>query len=77
MYKVFEMSFFRVLLLVSILTIIKRGKKMDILVLKFLHSFASNKLNQTRCIDPFIWSRIFDYTGQEIKKFSKLAEVKK
>ena len=77
MYKVFEMSFFPVLLLVSILTITKRGKKMDILVLKFLHSFASNKLNQTRCIDPFIWSRIFDYTGQEIKKFSKLAEVKK
>ena len=50
---------------------------MDILVLKFLHSFASNKLNQTRCIDPFIWSRIFDYTGQEIKKFSKQSEVKK
>ena len=50
---------------------------MDILVLKFLHSFASNKLNQTRCIDPFIWSRIFAYTGQEIKKFSKQSEVKK
>ena len=40
---------------------------MDLLVLKFLHGFASNKLNQTRCIDPFIWSRILDYTIKEIK----------
>ena len=40
---------------------------MDLLVLKFLHGFASNKLNQTRCIDPFIWSRILDYTTKEIK----------
>jgi hypothetical protein len=50
---------------------------MDLLVLKFLHSFASNKLNQSRCIDPYIWSRIFDYTAKEIKKFSKQSEVKK
>ena len=40
---------------------------MDLLVLKFLHGFASNKLNQTRCIDHFIWSRILDYTTKEIK----------
>ena len=40
---------------------------MDLLVLKFLHSFASNKLNQSRCIDPYIWSRIFDYIKEEIK----------
>ena len=46
---------------------------MDLLVLKFLHGFASNKLNQTRCIDPFIWSRILDYTTKQIK----LIEVKK
>lgn len=40
---------------------------MDLLVLKFLNSFASNKLNQTRCVDPYIWSRILDYTTKEIK----------
>ena len=40
---------------------------MDILILKFLHNFASNKLNQSRCIDPFVWSKILDFTSKEIK----------
>ena len=46
---------------------------MDILILKFLHDFASKKLNQSRCVDPFIWSKILDYTKTQIK----LIEVKK
>ena len=46
---------------------------MDILILKFLHNFASNKLNQSRCIDPFVWSKILDFTSKEIKS----KEVKK
>mgnify|MGYP003656469045 CR=1 FL=1 len=46
---------------------------MDILILKFLHDFSSKKLNQSRCVDPFIWSRILDYTNKQIK----LNEVKK
>ncbi len=40
---------------------------MDILILKFLHDFSSKKLNQSRCVDPFIWSRILDYTNKQIK----------
>ena len=40
---------------------------MDILVLKFLKSFVDNKLNQTRCIDPFMWSRVSDYINKQLK----------
>ena len=46
---------------------------MDKLVLKFLKSFVDNKLNQTRCIDPFMWSRVSDYINKQLKQ----SEVKK
>ena len=46
---------------------------MDLITLKFLQSFVNNKLNQKRCIDPFMWSRVNDYINKQIK----LIEVKK
>lgn len=47
---------------------------MDELTLKFLKSFVDNKLNQTRCTDPFMWSRVHDYIT---KQLNQLKEVKK
>ena len=50
---------------------IKNYQKLDkpekIFLLTFLHQFVERKLNQTRCVDPYIWSRIFDYIKEEIK----------
>ncbi len=40
---------------------------MDLITLKFLQTFVNNKLNQTRCIDPYMWSRVNDYINKQIK----------
>ena len=44
----------------------KLNKPEKIFLLTFLHIFVERKLNQTRCVDPYIWSRIFDYIKEEI-----------
>mgnify|MGYP003152705098 CR=1 FL=1 len=57
---------------------IKNYQKLDkpekIFLLTFLHQFVERKLNQTRCVDPYIWSRIFDYIKEEIKKLEEVSK---
>jgi hypothetical protein len=60
---------------------IKNYQKLDkpekIFLLTFLHQFVERKLNQTRCVDPYIWSRIFDYIREEIKKLEEVSKNEK
>jgi hypothetical protein len=60
---------------------IKNYQKLDkpekIFLLTFLHQFVERKLNQTRCVDPYIWSRIFDYIKEEIKKLEEVLKNEK
>lgn len=44
---------------------------MDKLTLQFLKKFVDNKLNQTRCSDPFMWSRVSDYINSQLKELQK------
>ena len=57
---------------------IKNYQKLDkpekIFLLTFLHQFVERKLNQTRCVDPYIWSRVFDYIKEEIKKLEEVSK---
>jgi len=49
----------------------KKIKKSDkIFLLSFLHHFVQKKLSQTRCQDPFLWSRVNDFIVNEIKEVS-------
>tara|TARA_R110002051_G_scaffold248842_1_gene308368 strand:+ start:476 stop:613 length:138 start_codon:yes stop_codon:yes gene_type:complete len=43
---------------------------MDKLTLQFLKQFVDSKLNQTRCSDAFMWSRVSDYINQQLKEFN-------
>ena len=44
---------------------------MDLFLLNFLKKFTEKKLNQTRCQDPYIWSRILDYVNKQLKEVKK------
>ncbi len=46
-------------------------KAEKIFILSFLHHFVQRKLNQTRCSDPILWKKVFDYLETEIKEVSK------
>tara|TARA_R100000656_G_scaffold18893_1_gene17375 strand:- start:570 stop:728 length:159 start_codon:yes stop_codon:yes gene_type:complete len=50
-------------------------KAEKIFILSFLHHFVQNKLNQTRCSDPILWKKVFNYLETEIKYIN--TEVKK
>ena len=41
-----------------------------IFLLSFMHHFVQKKLSQTRCQDPFLWSRVNDFIVNEIKEVS-------
>lgn len=60
---------------------IKNYQKLDkpekIFLLTFLHQFVERKLNQTRCVDPYIWSRIFDYIREEINDINNIVDNSK
>ena len=49
-----------------------KSKKIEnsdkIFLLSFMHHFVQKKLNQTRCSDPFLWSRVNDFIVNEIKE---------
>ena len=51
-----------------------KSKKIEnsdkIFLLSFMHHFVQKKLNQTRCSDPFLWSRVNDFIVNEIKEVS-------
>ena len=51
-----------------------KSKKIEnsdkIFLLSFIHHFVQKKLNQTRCSDPFLWSRVNDFIVNEIKEVS-------
>ena len=50
----------------------KKIKNSDkIFLLSFIHHFVQKKLSQTRCSDPFLWSRVNDFIVNEIKEVSK------
>jgi hypothetical protein len=44
---------------------------MEKLTLQFLKQFVDNKLNQTRCSDEFMWSRVSDYINSQLKELNK------
>jgi len=46
-------------------------KAEKIFILSFLHHFVQNKLNQTRCSDPILWKKVFNYLETEIKEVKK------
>ena len=47
----------------------KKIEKSDkIFLLSFIHHFVQKKLSQTRCSDPFLWSRVNDFIVNEIKE---------
>ena len=52
-------------------------KPEKIFLLTFLHQFVERKLNQTRCVDPYIWSRIFDYIKEEINDINNIVDNSK
>ena len=49
-----------------------KSKKIEnsdkIFLLSFMHHFVQKKLSQTRCQDPFLWSRVNDFIVNEIKE---------
>ena len=51
-----------------------KSKKIEnsdkIFLLSFMHHFVQKKLSQTRCSDPFLWSRVNDFIVNEIKEVS-------
>ena len=51
-----------------------KSKKIEnsdkIFLLSFMHHFVQKKLSQTRCQDPFLWSRVNDFIVNEIKEVS-------
>ena len=51
-----------------------KSKKIEnsdkIFLLSFIHHFVQKKLSQTRCSDPFLWSRVNDFIVNEIKEVS-------
>ena len=55
----------------------KLNKPEKIFLLTFLHIFVERKLNQTRCVDPYIWSRIFDYIKEEINDINNIVDNSK
>ena len=48
----------------------KIGNSDKLFILSFLHHFVQKKLSQTRCSDPFLWSRVNDFIVNEIKEVS-------
>ena len=50
---------------------LEEKKQMEKLTLQFLKQFVDNKLNQTRCSDEFMWSRVSDYINSQLKELQK------
>jgi len=48
---------------------------MEKLTLQFLKQFVDNKLNQTRCSDLFMWSRVSDYINSQLKELNKWEHI--